>query len=137
MPDFVGFDEGMQQVSDSGWPSTVTFDLSTKPCSGAGAHTEADTYAGGYGVVTGTGYSAKTQAEPAATALGSKAFGQSTWNTGAATDWPAGVRSIVARDASTGKLICAWNLISGGVARDMSQASTTLNVTPTYAPTNP
>lgn len=136
MADFVAFNQGRQQVEDGGWPSTVTFALSTKPCSGAGAHAAGDTYAGGFGEITGTGYARATQAEPSATGLGQKAFTQMSWATGSATDWGS-PKSIVALDAGTSKLICAWNLISGGATRDMSQASTTLNVTPTYTPTNP
>jgi hypothetical protein len=140
VPDFIAFNEGRQQIEDSGWPATVTFDLSTKSVGGVGgsaAFTAADTHAGGYGAITGTGYTAKTQAEPAATGLGRKLFSLLSWATGAATDWPNNVRSIVARDAGTAKLLCAWNLVAGGATRDMSGANTTLNVTPDYAPSNP
>lgn len=139
MPDFIAFNEGRQLVEDTGWPATVTFDLSTSSVGGVGGSTAfaaGNTYAGGYGVITGTGYAAATQAEPAATGLGSKVFTQLSWATGSATNWPANVRSIVARNGTT-QLICAWNLIAGGAVRDMSQANTTLNVTPSYVPTNP
>jgi len=128
--DFIAFNEGRQLVEDGGWPSTVTFDLSTKAVS---AFTAADTYAT-RAPITGTGYAAKTQSEPAAVGLGSKVFSQNQWLTGAATNW-TNPCTIVASDGA--KIICAWNLVAGGAARDMSQANTTLNVTPTYAPTNP
>lgn len=137
--DFIGFNQGRQVVEDTGWPATVTFNLSTRSVGGAGGSTAflaADTYAGGFGVATGTGYAATTQAEPAATGLGRKLFTQLSWSTGAATDWSAVIRSIVA-SVSTTQLLCAWNLVAGGAVRDMSQANTTLNVTPDYNPTNP
>jgi hypothetical protein len=140
MADVIGFNEGRQQIEDGGWPATITFDLSARSVGGAGgstAFTAADTAAGGYGVIAGTGYAAKTQAEPAASGLGRKLFTVLSWVTGAATDWPANVRSIVARDAGTNKLLFAWNLVAGGAVRDMSGANTTLNVTPDYNPTNP
>jgi hypothetical protein len=137
--DFIAFNEGRQLVEDIGWPATVTFDLSTRSVGGAGgstAYAATDTHAGGFGVITGTGYAAATQAEPAATGLGRKLFTQLSWATGSATDWPNNVRSIVARSGTTA-IICAWNLIVGGAVRDLSQANTTLNVTPDYNPTNP
>lgn len=141
MADFIGFNEGRQLVEDGGWPATVSFHLSTRSVGGAGgstAFTAGDTHAGGFGVATGTGYTAKTQSEPAATGLGRKLFTQLSWTTGAATDWPNNVRSIIAwSDSTTDLLICAWNLIAGGAVRDLSQANTTLNVTPDYNPTNP
>jgi hypothetical protein len=34
---------------------------------------------------------------------------------------------------NTGHAICAWNLVTGGTARDMSAANTTEQVTPTYS----
>ena len=130
MADFIAFNEGRQLVEDTGWPATVKFDLSTKAVSALSA---TDTYAT-RGVITGTGYTQGSQAEPAASGLGMKAFSQMSWATGAATNWQNPC-SIIASDGA--KIICAWNLVSGGTARDMSQANTTLNVTPTYAPTNP
>lgn len=141
MADFIAFNEGRQIVEDTGWPATVTFDLSTRSVGGAGgstAFTAADTKVGGYGVLTGTGYTTKTQAEPSASGLGRKLFTQLSWTTGAATDWSAVARAIVCwDDNTTDKLICAWNLVAGGAVRDLSQANTTLNVTPDYNPTNP
>jgi hypothetical protein len=115
-------------LANNGLPSTCTFDLSTKPCSGGGAHVAGDTYAGGYGVITGTGYAAQTQSEPTASS-GVVSFSQMTWSTGSATDWPASVKSVVLRNG-TSKLICAWNLQTGGTARDLSAANTSELVTP-------
>lgn len=141
MADFIAFNEGRQLVEDTGWPATVSFHLSTRSVGGVGGSTAfaaTDTAVGGFGVLTGTGYTIKTQAEPAASGLGRKLFSQLSWTTGAATDWSAVTRSIVAfDDNTTDKLICAWNLVAGGAARDLSQANTTLNVTPDYNPTNP
>jgi len=128
--DFIAFNEGRQVVEDTGWAATVKFDLSTKAVS---ALVATDTYAT-RAAITGTGYTQGSQAEPAATGLGSKVFTQMSWATGASTNWQNPC-SIIASDGT--KIICAWNLVPGGAARDMSQANTTLNVTPTYLPTNP
>ena len=130
MADFIAFQEGRNLVEDGGWPPTITLDLSTKAVS---AFLATDTYAS-RAAISGTGYTQKTQTEPAATGLGSKAIPQCQWLTGASTNW-TNPCTIVASDGT--KIICAWNLVAGGAARDMSQANTTLNVTPTYAPTNP
>ena len=130
MADFIAFNEGLQVVSDTGFPATVYFDLSTKAVS---AFVAGDAYTG-RAPITGTGYTAMSGAEPASTALGGKSFTQVTWATSSATDWSS-PSTIV---CSTGtKIICAWNLVTGGATRDMSQANTTLAVTPTYLPTNP
>lgn len=134
MADFIAFDEGLTDLINGGLPSTCTFDLSTKPCSGGGAHSASDTYGGGYGVITGTGYAAQTQSEPTASA-GVVSFSQMTWSTGTATDWPASVKSVVLRNG-TSKLLCAWNLLTGGTARDLSQAHTSELVTPTLTLTD-
>jgi len=137
MADFIAFNEGRQEVETQGWPATVSFDLSTTQLS---SFTAATTFAGGYGKLTSgtsTGYALKTSARPTATGLGVEAFTLMSWSTGAATNWPTTVYTIVAFNATTSKIICAWNLVIGGAARDMSAASTTLNVTPTYDPTNP
>lgn len=131
MADFIAFNEGRQLVEDGGWPTTCTFDLSTGVI---GSTLVATTVYSGRLPITGTGYTQKTQTEPSATGLGSKAFPQSQWLTGAATNW-TNPTTIIVSDGT--KIICAWNLVAGGAARDMSQANTTLNVTPTYAPTNP
>jgi len=128
--DFIAFNEGRQVVEAGGWPATVTFDLSSTPVSG---FTAATVYSGRT-PITGTGYAAKTQAKPTSTGLGQMQFTALQWQTLANTNW-TNPCSIVASDGA--KIICAWNLVAGGAARDMSQANTTLNVTPNYQPTNP
>lgn len=125
MADFIRFDEGATDLINNGLPSTCTFDLSTKTCDELGKEA---TYAGGFAKATGTGYSAKTESEPTAV-KGKVEFAKKTWETGAATDWPSGVKSIVLRNGE--KLICAWNLQAGGTARAMNAANTTQNYTPT------
>jgi hypothetical protein len=126
--DFISFNEGRKEIANNGLPATCTFDLSSRDCN---THVVGDTFGGGYGVITGTGYAAQTEAEPTASAANPSviAFAIKTWATGAATDWPASVKSVVMRDA--GKIYCAWNLVTGGTARAMNAASTTENFTPT------
>jgi hypothetical protein len=136
--DFIAFTEGETDLLTSGAPSganACSFALSTKPCSGAGAHTAADTFGGGFGEITGTGYARQTQTRPTPSA-GQIAFAQMTWSTSSATDWPSSVKSVVLIDATNSKLLCAWNLVAGGTARDLSQASTTEQVTPTLTTTS-
>lgn len=135
MSDTIWFTEGLDEVLQNGLPSTVYFALSTKSVDGTSAHTAGETLAGAtFGEITGTGYARLSEAEPTVTA-GAAAFAVKSWATGAATDWPATVRSWVAMTgpAGTGKLLCAHNLISGGAARDLSQANTTENVEPTIS----
>lgn len=134
MADFIDFTEGQNQLLSGGLPSTCYFLLSTKPCSGGGAHAVGDTLAGGVGEITGTGYARQSQARPAPSG-GAAAFAQMSWATTTHTDWPSGVKSIVLVTSAdnSGKAICAWNLIAGGAARDLSQASTTEQVTPTLS----
>jgi hypothetical protein len=126
MADFLVFDEGKTDLINNGLPATCTFDLSTKTVDELGKEA---TYGGGYAVATGTGYSAKTESEPTAS-KGKIEFAKKTWETGAATDWPAAVKSVVLRNG-TSKLICAWNLLEGGSGRAMNAANTTQNYTPT------
>jgi hypothetical protein len=132
MPDFISFNEGRKELANNGLPSTCYFLLSTKDCA---TLVVGDTLAGGVAEITGTGYARQSQAEPTATAANPSAtvFTQMTWSTGAATNWPAGTKSAILATTSdnTGKAICAWNLVAGGTARDMSAASTTENFTPT------
>jgi hypothetical protein len=131
--DFLMFTEGRSELVNSGLPATCYFILSTKSVDGTSAHTAGETLAGAtLGEATGTGYARQTESEPTA-ASGVVSFAQKTWSTSSNTDWPSAVRSVVlATGASTtGKAICAWNLQSGGAARDMSQANTTENFTPT------
>lgn len=134
MADFIMFDEGANELLDNGLPSTCYFLLSTKDCN---THVVGDTLAGAGNLgelTTGTGYTRKSQAEPAASGR-AKAFSLMSWTTGAATDWPASVKSVVLVTTAdnTGKGICAWNLQTGGAARDLSGANTTENVTPTLS----
>lgn len=132
MADFISFNEGRKELANAGLPATCYFLLSTRDCN---THLVADTLAGGSGEITGTGYARQSEAEPTASAANPSAvaFAQKSFATGAATDWPASVKSVVLATTSndTGKKICAWNLQVGGAARDMSGANTTENVTPT------
>lgn len=130
MSDFISFNEGRALLANTGLPSTCTFELSSRDCN---THVVTDTHAGGYGIITGTGYASQTESEPTATTANPSAvvFAQKTWATGAATDWPASVKSCVLRDSGNSKIICAWNLVAGGAARAMNAANTTENFTPT------
>lgn len=132
MADFISFNEGRKELANNGLPSTCYFLLSTKDCN---THVVGDTLAGGVGEITGTGYARQSEAEPTASSANPSAvaFAQKTWATGAATDWPSSVKSVVFATTSdnTGKAICAWNLVTGGAARALNAASTTENFTPT------
>lgn len=135
--DFLVFNEGSQYLltHGDGLPTTCFFLLSTRSCNGAGgstAFTTADALAGGVGEITGTGYGRQSQAAPAPSGS-TTAFSLMSWATGAAINWPNNVRSVVMATTvdNTGKAVCAWNLIAGGGARDLSQASTTEQFTPT------
>jgi hypothetical protein len=103
-----------------------------RTCSGAGAHAAADTLAGGVGEITGTGYARQTEAEPTAVS-GVVSFAAKSWQTTTHNDWPASVKSVVLVTSAdnTGKAIAAWNLQTGGGARDLSQPNTTEVYTPT------
>lgn len=129
MADTISFNEGRALLVNSGLPATCTFALSTKDCS---THAVTDAYAS-FGEITGTGYARQTEAEPTASSANpaAVAFAIKTWATGAATDWPASVKSCVLVDATNSKLIFAWNLVTGGAARAMNAAGTTENFTPT------
>ena len=132
MADFLSFNEGRKELANNGLPATCYFLLSTKACA---THVAADTLAGGVGEISGTGYARQTEAEPTASSANPAvvSFAAKAFATGAATDWPAAVRSVVLVTSTdgSGKAICAWNLIAGGTARDLSQASTTETFTPT------
>jgi hypothetical protein len=139
MADFLMYDEGAKQVLKSGFPATARFLLSTKPCSGTGAHKVTDTLSGtGVGEITGTGYARLNQATPEASGTGeglrAVSFALMTWLTEAHTDWPTEVKSavLVTSADNTGKAICAWNLQTGGAARNLSGANTKEEFTPTY-----
>ena len=130
MADFVTFDEGRTSLLSDGLPSTCYFLLSTKD---ADTHTVGETLAAAdLGEITGTGYTRQSQSEPSPTA-GTAVFTEMTFATTTHTDWPSNVKSIIlATGASTsGAAICAWNLQTGGAARDMSATLTTEKVTPT------
>lgn len=127
------FTEGRTELANNGLPATCYFLLSTKSVDATSAHTAGETLAGGtLGEITGTGYSRQSESEPTASS-GVVSFAAKVFATGAATDWPSAVRSVVlvTGAAGTGKAICAWNLQSGGAARDMSTANVTETVTPT------
>lgn len=133
MADFIAFNEGKTELAANGLPSTCYFLLSTKSVDATSAHTAGETLAGGdLGEITGTGYARQSQSEPTPVD-GVVSFAEESWDTGAATDWPSAVRSVVlvTGAAGTGKAICAWNLQSGGTARDLSTANTIERVTPT------
>jgi hypothetical protein len=134
MADFLSFNEGRKELANNGLPATCYFLLSTKDCN---THVVTDTLAGGVGEITGTGYTRQSESEPTASAANPSVvtFAQKTWTTGAATDWPASVKScvLVTTSDNTGKAICAWNLVAGGTARAMNAASTTENFTPTLS----
>jgi len=134
--DFLVFDEGAQRLltSGNGLPSTCYFLLSTKAVSD---FNKSDTLAGGLAEITGTGYTRQSQAGPAP-AGENTSFAQMTWSTGAATDWPNNVKTVVLVDSANnvGKAICAWNLVTGGGAVNMGQVNTSLQVTPSLNATS-
>lgn len=133
MADFLMFTEGKTELANNGLPSTCYFLLSTKSVDGTSAHTAGETLAAAdLGEITGTGYARLTESEPTASS-GVVSFSQKSWSTSSATNWSSAVRSVVlvTGASTTGKAICAWNLQTGGTARDLSAANTTENVTPT------
>jgi hypothetical protein len=95
--DFVMFAEGRDELTANGLPSTCVFDLSTLTIN-LGELEVTDTFAGGYGVATGTGYTSKTQAEPTPV-NGIATFAAMTWSSDHATDW-TDVTAVVLRTAS-------------------------------------
>jgi hypothetical protein len=131
--DFLMFTEGKNEMMSNGLPGTCYFLLSSRQIGAGGTPlAAASTLAGGVGEITGTGYARQSQSEPTPSS-GSAVFTLMSYATGAAVDWPAAVYSLILATTSnnTGKAICAWHLVTGGTARDMSAASTTENVTPT------
>src|SRR3954465_6123311 len=131
MPDFLIFPEGANELLANGLPATCTFELSTRQIGLGGTPLAAGTtHAGGYGLATGTRHPPKTGAEPPP-AAGAAAFAVKSWATGAATDWPALVYTVIMRNAAGSKLIAAWHLQAGGAGRAMNTANTTENFTPT------
>src|SRR4051794_41900184 len=88
MPDFLIFNEGKDELLANGLPATCTFELSTRQIGLGGTPLAAGTtHAGGYGLATGTGYSSKTEAQPAPPG-GAPPFAVKAGATGAAADWP-------------------------------------------------
>ena len=136
MADFIAPRQGGRYIGTAAVPATVYFDLSTKSVDSTNPFTHASTTAtrGALTHAGMTGYNALSKARPTgANSLGGTlVFGTVTWATGAATNWPANVRSIVMTTGSAaGTLLACWNLQAGGGARDMSAANTTENVNPT------
>lgn len=125
------FNEGAVILADSGWPTTVSVALSTKPCSGAGAHVVGDTYAGGnWGEQTGgpgNGYARIDLTEPASSGAGAKDWAVATFNTGSnpSPAWSNAIKSAVFIDKAGNKLLAACDLAA---TRDMSAPNTTLTV---------
>ena len=130
MADFIAFNEGTTALANTGLPATCHFLLSTKSVDSTTPFAVTDSLGTEDGEITGTGYARQSQSEPTAV-NGVVSFVQESWSTGSATDWPANVRSVVLVTTSddTGVMICAWNLQTGGAARDLSAANTTENVT--------
>lgn len=134
MSDFVSFNEGRKYLATTGQglPSTCYFLLSTSAVSALPA---SSTLGGGVGEITGTGYARQSQSAPTPTSASPSvvAFSQMQWATGSATNWPNNVASVVLVTSAdnSGHAICAWNLQTGGATRDLSQASTTEQFTPT------
>lgn len=124
----ITFTEGAlaKALADTGWPSTVRACLSTKPCSGAGAHTAGEQLANNdFGEAIWTGSARQDSAEPAgSTPAGTKVWPTFVFATNTATDGPSAVKSIVFMDPATSKLLEAVDL---SAVRDMSGANTTIN----------
>lgn len=131
MADFIAFNEGKTELANNGLSATCYFGLSSKSVDATNAYTAGNALATS-GEISGTGYTRKSEAEPTASS-GVVSFAQKSWTTASATDWSSTARSVFLATTSdnTGKMICAWNLQAGGAARDLSQANTTENFTPT------
>lgn len=129
MANFISFNEGQDFIGEGvGVENNWKFDLSTKSVDSTSPYADTDTYSSRGTAAPGTGYAQASQANPGFTG-GTAAFSQITWTTSSATDWSSAYRSVVATNGTVA--ICAWNLQSGGAARDMSAANTTENFTPT------
>jgi hypothetical protein len=133
--DFHAFGLGVDYLRSHGLPALSWFLLSTKPVSEFSVD---DTLAGGVGEITGTGYERQPQASPGWSApwLGREVFadfGMLTWTTGAATDWPEEVRSVVLATSpdDSGVALVAWNLQAGGWPRNLAKEFVTQWFTPT------
>ncbi len=129
----IEFNEGMQHQAVNGWPANFKLHLSTRKVAD-GDFAAGNTYGGGFGEITGTGYAAQSVARPAPTGIGSLAFALASFTTGVATDWPAAVKSVVVTDSGNARVYFAKDL---STTRDMSAANTTLNETLTYTRAQP
>jgi hypothetical protein len=130
MAEFVSFDEGQDAIMEGGvFLRDVFIDLSTKSVGATNPYVETDTYATRGTPAPGTGYSRGTYSGPANFTNGTCVFAQKSWATSTATDWSAVMRSAVMTNGTVA--ICAFNLQTGGGARDMSGAQTTEQFTPT------
>jgi hypothetical protein len=134
--DFIAFTAGINSLLNNGLPATCYFLLSSQQIVGGGLEA-GDTLVGGVGEISGTGYARQSQAEPSA-AGEQVVFAMMSWSTGAATDWPSAVHSVVLATTvdNSGVALCAWHLQAGGAARNMSGANTTLQFTPTLVETD-
>ena len=136
MPDFRAFNEGKDWIADNNISGATVYFLLSSQAIGVGGLEATDTLAGGVGEITGwtgaSAYARLSQAIPAPT-NGVMTFSQMTWQTGAATDGPASVISVVMVTSpdNTGKAIGAWHIEVGGTADAFNLANVTLNFTPT------
>lgn len=132
MADQLAFNEGKDAVLGGGLTTSVKFCLSTKKVGtqAGGEHQVGDTFAGGFGKITGTGYADVTVNPRPASANGVVVFATVSWDVGAATDWQA-ARSLVMVD-SNNKIIAAWNLVAGGASQSLAVANTQVDYTPTF-----
>lgn len=149
MADFIASNEGRQElwtIIRGGSDTSLTnsyFALSGKDCN---TLTVTDTLATtGVGEVntltTSTGYVRYPLATVAATSARPAviAYGQLSYATSSATDWPSYAKSVVlctvpsyaTSGGLSAKWICAWNLVAGGAQRNMALANTTELFTPT------
>jgi hypothetical protein len=136
MPDFRAFNEGKDWIINNDVSGATWYFLLSSQAIGVGELEATDTLAGGVGEIAGwtgaSAYARISQAVPAPS-NGVITFSEITWQTGAATDGPASVKSVVLVTSAdgTGKAIGAWHIEAGGTADDFSLANVTLNVTPT------
>ena len=135
MADFISFNEGRKYLANTGLATSASGYLLLSKY-GVSQYAVTDVLAGAVSAqeVTGTGYARKAQVFPTASSANPTAlvFSQASWDTSTNTDWPSSVKSCVLVTSSddTGKAICAWNLVAGETARDMSAAHTVENFTP-------
>lgn len=128
MADFLAFNEGRVELAVNGLPTQCHFLLSTLSV----ADLRADDTIQSVGEIKGSGYQRleRTRPEPSGSNPTVLQFPPLVWATGVNVGWPDKVRSCV-MVTPAGKAVCAWNLVSGGGARNMSEASTREEFTPT------